>query len=198
MVSNAFWDRFVKLRERLAKKIKREIQAEQALQNNLIVPQSSPPVDEHVRVYIEANKDHDLYWESLGEQVVISWDQVVALERIEPKLHLRPTGLPMNALAQRPLLDGANGVILLWGRKTPDSLAAQISQVEPKLSGPQPAPGLVAYMMQDLTDMPGPTTINNWPVVRFVTRDNGCIVAADDAPKLTKFLKRVLVHKRGA
>ena len=75
-------------------------------------------------------------------------------------------------------------------------VAAQISQVEPKLSGPQFAPGLIAYMMQDRDDMPGATTINNWPVVRFAPRDDSAIVLADDAPQLSMFLKRVLAHKR--
>ena len=201
VASNAFWSRFVKLREDLAKKVKREVDAEQFLPT---YPLSSDrrresPEDEHVRVYIEGNREQSKYWETLGQQVAFTWNQVAAHENVEPPLYLRPTGLPMNELEQRPILDDANGVILLWGRKTPDSLAAQISQVEPKLSGPHFAPGLVAYMMQEAADLPGSTTINNWPVVRFKTRpDESATVLADDAPKLATFLKRVLAHKRRA
>jgi hypothetical protein len=142
VVSNAFWNRFVRLREDLALKIKRQVESEQFLPTYPLTsdPRRAVPEDEHVRVYIEGNRDQYRYWATLGHQVAFSWDQVVALEHVEPPLYLRPTGLPMNELEQRPILDDANGVILLWDRKTPDSLATQISQVEPKLSGPRFAP----------------------------------------------------------
>jgi hypothetical protein len=198
VVSSDFWTRFVRLRDDLALKIKRQVADEEFVPTYPLTSTSRTPApnDEIVRVYIEGKEQHR-YWETLGQQVVQSWDQVVALEHIEPPLRLRPTGLPLSELAQRPILDDANGVVLLWGRKTPDSLAAQISQVEPKLSGPHFAPGLIAYMMQGVDDMPGSTTINNWPVVRFATRsDETATVLADDGLKLATFLKRVLAHKR--
>jgi len=197
VVSSNFWMRFVRLRDDLALKIKRQVADEQFVPTYPLASASRTAAanDELVRVFIEG-KEQQQYWETLGQEIVHTWDQVVALERIEPPLRLRPTGLPLSELEQRPILDDANGVVLLWGRKTPDSLAAQISQVEPKLSGPQFAPGLIAYMMQDRDDMPGATTINNWPVVRFAPRDDSAIVLADDAPQLSMFLKRVLAHKR--
>lgn len=202
VVSNEFWDRFVYLREDLAKKIKQEVEAERYVPTYPTSSVTSKAIAEdrnEVRVYIESNPEQQKYWEPLGKQVASSWDQVVALEQIEPPLYLRPTGLPMTDIEGRPMLDDADGVVLLWAKKTPDSLAAQISQVEPKLSGPHFAPGLVAYLMEKATDQPVSSTINNWPVVRFATRDDGsATVLADDAPLLAKFLRNVLARKRGA
>jgi hypothetical protein len=201
VVANDFWDRFVDLREDLAAKIKTYVNADRPAPSypsaTAAVEAAAPSETNLVRVYIEANQEQQKYWEPLGQQVAISWDQVVALERVEPPLYLRPTGLPMSELDQRPMLDDADGVVLLWAKKTPDSLAAQISQVEPKLSGPQFAPGLVAYLMEGASDQPASTTINNWPVVRFATRSDGsATVVVDDAPILGKFLRSVLAHRR--
>jgi hypothetical protein len=202
VVANDFWDRFVNLREDLAAKIKRDVAAERRVPTYPsagLTPETrgAVPDDNLVRVYIEANEKQQKYWEPLGQQVVISWDQVVALEGVEPPLYLRPTGLPIEEIDRRPILSDADGVVLMWGKKTPDSLAAQISQVEPKLSGPLFAPGLLAYVMESPTDQPSSPTINNWPVVRFATRgDDSTTVLADDAPLLAKFLRSVLAHKR--
>jgi hypothetical protein len=121
---------------------------------------------------------------------VFAWDQVVALEKPEPPLRLRPTGLPMTDILSRPRLDDADGVVLVWGWRTPDSLASQIAQVEPKLSGPHFAPGLIAYLMERPDDQPASDSINNWPVVRFATRSDGSVVVlADDQPRLARFLR---------
>jgi hypothetical protein len=182
-------------------KIKRNVESDHNVPTYPAASAAAPVAvaeDRHlVRVYIESNAEQQKYWEPLGQQVAGSWEQVVALEHLEPPLYLRPTGLPMSEIDQRPMLDNANGVVLLWGKKTPDSLAAQISQVEPKLSGPNFAPGLVAYLMENATDQPGSTTINNWPVIRFLTRfDGSATVLADDAPALANFLGKVLAHAR--
>jgi hypothetical protein len=150
-----------------------------------------------VRVYIEGNKEQEKYWESLGAQVVASWDKVVAPMQIEPQLYLRPTGLQMTEIDQRPVLDDADGVVLLWGKKTPDSLAAQINKVEPKLSGPHYAPGVVAYLMDGPFDTRSTESVGNWHVVRFApTADGGIAVLAEDAAALTAFLISVLERKR--
>jgi len=201
VVAQEFWEEFVRLRESLAKQMKASVAAERpapsypsAAMGDTRETSEDPLL---VRVYIESNPEQRKYWEPLSQQVAAAWDQVVALESVEPPLYLRPTGLPMSDIAQRPMLSDANGVVLLWGKKTPESLAAQISQVEPKLSGPRFAPGLVAYLMDGPTDQPSSATINNWPVVRFITRPDGsATVLADDALDLVKFLRKVLRHKR--
>jgi len=201
VVATEFWNRFVELREDLAAKIRKEATSELRVPTYPIAagnePGPSTSESNLVKVYVEANQEQRKYWESLGQQVASSWEQVAALERVEPPLHLRPTGLPIDEIARRPMLDDADGVVLLWGKKTPDSLAAQISQVEPKLSGPRFAPGLVAYIMENPIDRPDSRTINNWPVVRFAVReDSSAIVLAEDAPVLAKFLRSVLNRKR--
>jgi TIR domain len=156
-----------------------------------------------VLAFIESEPGEEGYWEPLGRQVKQAWDQVVALEPQEQRLRLRPTGLPMHDLHNRPRLDGADGVILLWGEKAQESLLAQIALVEPRLAPPNVAPGLIAYLMtadvETAADVP--ETIQHWPVVRFAIRrgDQGsATVVAEDAPKLTQYLSDVLAHKRRA
>jgi len=199
VVSTEFWEKFVELRENLAAAMRAAHQAEAATLSfpTAVAHAPASAADKAlVRVYIEGD-EQQAFWESMGRQVVASWDQVVALEVLEPPLRLRPTGLEMSDIDRRPLLDDADGVILLWARKTPDSLVAQINQVEPKLSGPDFAPGLVAYLMASASDQPPGDTIFNWPVVRFIGRaDGSTTVLADDAPRLADFLRRVLRRKR--
>jgi len=204
IVSNAFWRKFLRVREALAKKIRACVErVERAPAYPMSAPMTAPrsaalPEDELlVRVYIEGNREQEKYWESLGQQVVASWDQVVAPMRIEPQLYLRPTGLQMTEIDQRPVLDDADGVVLLWGKKTPDSLCAQINKVEPKLSGPNYAPGVIAYLREDPDDTRSTESVNNWPVVRFAAGADGAVsVLAEDAQALHDFLKIVLDRKR--
>jgi hypothetical protein len=204
VIDTEFFDRFVELREDLAEKIKRDVEMERAMVSYPRVipgtPRSGaePRRDDLIRIYIEGNQDQHRYWKPLGDQIALTWDQVVALERPEPPLYLRPTGLPIGEIDQRPILDDASGVILAWARKTPESLAAQVNQVEPKLSGPRPAPGLIAYLMENPSDHPSSSSINNWPVARFLTRsDDSATVLSDDQPILARFLHDALRRKRG-
>lgn len=201
VVANLFWDLFVDVREDLAQKIRSAVEKEQrapaypSVAVERVVP--LPEDDLLVRVYIEGNKDQEKYWESLGQQVESSWEEVVAALKVEPRLYLRPTGLPMNEIDQRPMLDDADGVVLLWGKKTPDSLAAQIKKVEPKLSGPNYAPGVIAYLMDGPNDLPGAPSVGNWNVVRFRAGPDGSArVLSKDAPALEAFLYSVLERKR--
>ena len=205
VVANDFWREFLRVREALAKRIRASAERERSAAP--AYPSLAPaaaarsvalPEDELlVRIYIEGNKEQEKFWESLGQQVVASWDQVVAPMQIEPQLYLRPTGLQMTEIDQRPVLDDADGVVLLWGKKTPDSLAAQINKVEPKLSGPNYAPGVVAYLMDGPNDRRSTESVGNWHVVRFATTAEGSIaVLPEDAAALKAFLNSVLERKR--
>jgi len=201
VVAEAFWNRFVDVREHLAERIKAVLAAEQvASAFPLAAAARTAPLPEDeslVRVYIENNAEQNKYWNSMSRQIVDSWDRVVAELKTEPRFYLRPTGLPMNEIDNRPMLDDADGVVLLWGAKTPDSLAAQIRKVEPKLSGPNYAPGMIAYLMDGPTDLPAATSVTNWNVVRFLARPDGSAsVLLEDAPALEVFLNNVLVRKR--
>jgi hypothetical protein len=152
-----------------------------------------------VRVYIEANPQQGKQSESLALCIVPWWNGIVDKLHVNPRLYLRATNLEMSDIDQRPLLDDADGVILLWSKKTPDALLAQVTKVEPKLVGPNPAPGLIAYMMHGPNDQPSGRAILNWKVVRFMAGQEGSLsVIPEDAPMLEDFLSSVLVRKRGA
>lgn len=201
VVANDFWNPFTEVLRDLAKKIRASVDDEPRAPSfpTVSTDRSSPlPVDELlVRVYIEANPAQGRYSESLGLEIAASWDRIVAAMGIDPMLYLRPTGLPMTEIDERPLLNDADGVVLLWSKKTPDAVAAQIKKVEPKLTGPTPAPGLIAYVMEGPDDQPTGAAIGNWNVVRFLAgADEVVRVVPNDAALLESFLRGVLARKR--
>lgn len=201
-VSPAFWEPFVKVRESLVAKIKESLAAEQQIRS---YPELKPapaataePEPSEVLVFIESPKDLAQRSLDIGEQVAARWREIVEPMALQPPLLLRPTGLPMEDLRLRPRLANADGVILLWASKTPDTLAVEIQKLEPSLEGPDVAPGLIAYPVSDTGDAGMQRKINGWDVVRFCYGADGCAqpVDEDDANRLENFLKKVLQRKR--
>jgi TIR domain len=147
-----------------------------------------------VRLYIESNSNERTLWEPLGEQIRRKWERVcnqLAPGRTPP-LSFRARGLPVDQLDRYPNLDDADGVVLLWGRKTPDTLMAQINKVENKMPfGREAAPGIVAYLMppQPTAD---PLPAWGWQVLRFNAAEEKDIdVVAEEGDELERFLKKV-------
>lgn len=152
-----------------------------------------------VRIYIESNRHERNLWRALGEQVQGKWAQVCAelAPGRMPPLVLRPRGLPVDELDAYPLLDDADGVMLLWGKKTSEALVAQINKVESKLpGGADIAPGIVAYLMppQHSTE---PMPAWGWQVLRFDARDEARIDVLDaERDELRRFLVDVYHRHR--
>ncbi len=152
-----------------------------------------------VRIYIESNRHEVNLWQPLGEQMRRRWSQLAAESpgaAPTPMLNLRPRGLPVEQIDQYPTLDDADGVVLLWGKKTPDALVAQINKVENKMSpGRDAAPGVVAYLMPpQQSDEPVPAW--GWQVLRFNAETSaGIDVVTDENDELEGFLKRVLQRR---
>jgi TIR domain len=147
-----------------------------------------------LRIYIESNRHERTLWEPLGEQIQRQWSLLcahLAPDRVPP-LSLRARGLPVDQLEQFPTLDDADGVVLLWGRKTSDTLVAQIDKVERKTSpGRDAPPGIVAYLMppQQASE---PVPAWGWQVLRFDVRDEDAVdVLDEEQDQLTRFLKKV-------
>jgi len=152
-----------------------------------------------VRIYIESNRNERTLWEPLGEQIRRKWDEVsrhLAPERVPP-LTLRPRGLPVDQIDSFPNLDDADGVVLLWGKKTSEALVAQINKVENKMApGRDAAPGIVAYLMppQQSTE---PVPAWGWQVLRFDARDEEAIdVVDEERDDLKRFLTKVLQRRQ--
>jgi hypothetical protein len=153
-----------------------------------------PPAPQPVRIYIESNRHERTLWEPLGLQIQQQWERVcqrLAPDR-RPPLNLRARGLPVEQIDAYPSLDDADGVVLLWGKKTSEALVAQINKVEMKLApGRDTAPGIVAYLMPpQLSSEPVPAW--GWQVLRFDARDEAAIdVIADERSELEQFLEKV-------
>lgn len=192
VVSNAFWKAFVDIREELADKIR------DAAARSKFATEAAPAEDpQMVRVYIETDEPQDEYKGPLAAQVTNSWEQVVTNYHVEPTLYVRPTGLPMKEINDRPYLDDADGVVLLWDEKTPASLLAQITAVEKKLRGKTPIPGIIAYPMKEGAQTPAVGHVQNWQVLKFEPDAQGGLRIADqDGIALVIFLTKVLERKR--
>jgi len=110
---------------------------------------------------------------------------------------VRTRGLPVDQIDQIANLDDADGVVLLWGRKTPEALVAQINKVENKMPpGRDAAPGIVAYLMppQQATE---PVPAWGWQVLRFnATNEDDIDVVDDERDELKRFLKRVFERRQ--
>ncbi len=152
-----------------------------------------------VRIYIESNRHELTLWEPLGEQIRRKWDEVfrhLEPSRVPPLL-LRARGLPVDQIDSFPSLDDADGVVLLWGKKTSDALVAQIDKVERKTTpGRDAAPGIVAYLMppQQASE---PIPAWGWQVLRFDASDEERIdVVDEERDQLKRFLKKVFERRR--
>jgi hypothetical protein len=152
-----------------------------------------------VRIYIESNRNERTLWEPLGEQIRLRWDEIcqhLAPGRVPP-LTLRARGLPVDQIDSFPSLDDADGVVLLWGRKTSEALVAQINKVENKMApGRDAAPGIVAYLMppQESTE---PIPAWGWQVLRFNAGDELSIdVVEEERDELKGFLRKVFQRRQ--
>ncbi len=168
-----------------------------ALLQRLRPAQAPPP--QSVRIYIESNRHERTLWEPLGEQIQQAWVEVcrqVAPDLLPP-LTLRARGLPLDDLERFPNLDDADGVVLLWGKKTGEALLAQIDRVEKRIApGRDAPPGIVAFLMppQQSTE---PLPAWGWQVLRFDARDEERIdVLGEETGQLHRFLRKVLQRRR--
>lgn len=170
----------------------------EALCDELRPRQEAPEREERgVTIYIESNQNEQErnLWLPLGDQLSRKWDEYFpehSPERRVP-LYLKARGLPVDEIERLPPLDDADGVVLLWGKKTPEALVAQIDKVEGKLKGKRGPPSIVAFLMPpQASDKPLPAW--GWRVLRFDTKDDANIGVLDEGD-LRFFLKQV--HDRG-
>jgi TIR domain len=150
---------------------------------------------ERINIYIESNQNEVDLWEALGDQIKRKWALLVQQygSALVPPLFLHTRALSVNAIDGMPLLNDADGVVLLWGQKTDDSLRATINKVESKLPGDIP-PGIVAYLMPPRADPKSRVEGNYWKVLRFSdANSDGIDIVRDEADLLQAFLRKVLL-----
>jgi hypothetical protein len=164
----------------------------------VVAPRPPRAQDQPVRIYIESNRYERTLWEALGEQIRRKWDELchqLAPQRVPP-LVLRARGLPVDQIDSFPNLDDADGVVLLWGRKTSEALVAQINKVETKMApGRDAAPGIVAYLMPPQHSSE-PVPAWGWQVLRFnASSEDAVAVVDEEGDQLTRFLKKVFERR---
>ena len=98
-------------------------------------------------------------------------------------------------LVDDDLLVDADGVVLLWGNKTEDSLRAQIKKVEGKWPR-DPPPRIVAYLIPQQPDPGGKVEARLWSVLRFQDADSPRIdIEPSEAERLHRFLDQILQRR---
>lgn len=225
LVSPRFSERFVRLRDDLATKLRAShVSANESWrgvgrprqhvppdQRESGAPPSPPAGDKGTgppapaaaragpRIYIESNRFETDLWQSLGERLRRTWPQLVGRVSTEPAAQppdLRVRGLPVDQLDRMRPLDDADGVVLLWGRKSAEALVAQINRVEDKLApGRDAPPGIVAYLMPPQRQTEGPVPAWGWPVLRIdATNEQEISVVREEAGELESFLRAVFEH----
>jgi hypothetical protein len=161
-------------------------------------PAMSPPAPktgERINIYIESNQNEVDLWDPLGEQIKRRWTLLVQQygSDLVPPLVLHTRALPVNAIDRVMQIHDADGVVLLWGQKTDDSLRATILKVEDILPADVP-PGIVAYLMPPRADPRSRVEGNYWKVLRFSdANSDGIDVVRDEADLLQAFLRKVLL-----
>lgn len=165
----------------------------------LNVQPAKPAAGPVVRIYIESNRNERTLWEPLGQQIQRSWDALCRqlAPDLVPPLSLRARGLPVDQLDDFPNLDDADGVVLLWGKKTAQALVAQIDKVERKIApGRDAPPGIVAFLIPPQASSE-PMPAWGWQVLRFDARDEDKIdVLEVENDQLKRFLRKVLQRRR--
>jgi hypothetical protein len=156
---------------------------------------TAPGTGERINIYIESNQNEVDLWDPLGEQIKRKWARLVQQygSALVPPLFLHTRALPVNTIDGVGQLNDADGVVLLWGQKTDDSLRATINKVEAKLPGDIP-PGIVAYLMPPRADPKSRVEGNYWKVLRFSdANSDGIDIVSDEADLLQAFLRKVLL-----
>jgi hypothetical protein len=208
LLSARFREQFLRLRGDFAGKLKLSAATDRTpIVTPLATPSAAPPTSppaaaadmpRDVRLYIESNRHEIDLWQPLGDQMRRRWEKLTAAASPDRPigLQLRARGLPVDQIDAYPSLDDADGVVLLWGRKTADALVAQINKVENKLSpGRDAAPGIVAYLMPPQAageSIPA----WGWQVLRFRAEPKEHIDVVDEENTgLEAFLRRVLQRR---
>ncbi len=148
---------------------------------------------ERINIYIESNQHEVDVWDDLGERIKLRWQKL--LKQYEPAtvppLYLHARGLPLQRIDDEQL-DDADGVVLLWGNKTEESLRAQIRKVESKILG-EPPPGIVAYLIPQRDDPQQAIEAKLWNVLRFQDSTSADIdIVPKESERLDKFLYKIL------
>ena len=196
IVSPAFRVPFERLRSDLATKLRLAGVGAAAKPERPTV--ESGAADRNVRLYIESNREDRQLWQAIGEKLEHDWD--AWQDEWDPsstlRLRLRTRGLPMDRLDSFPL-DDADGVLLLWGRKSAEVLAAQVAKLEHKLAADRGAAGLIVRLdgSDERTEV---GSAMNWPVVVFsLEREQQISLAPGDVETVKQFLHRLYRGWRG-
>lgn len=160
------------------------------------VPASRDRPYTKVIMYIESNPKELYEWGSLGQRIKEIWKELTTGRPDERQIVIRPRGFNLDELDRsKHLLDDADGVILLWGKKADSSLISQIDLVEDLMPfDDEPVPGFVAYLIPPNKDE-GPKPARGWNVFRFRKLDDRIEEVADETDQIRAFLKEILIRR---
>lgn len=216
VVTSAFFESFVRLRDQLVEQIQRSIGTDlrgTPQLSNVVASTGKaggtaqlsgataigaetvlgvPAASESATVYIESNRNERDQWEAIGQLLRKHWR---GLHDFQAPRQLRVRGLPLDQLSSLHLLAEADGVLLLWGRKAADTVVSQVNKIENLLPGDSPCPGLVAHISPPQPESDDPMPACGWSVLRFLLPNpDQARVHEDENAELDRFLGKVLAH----
>jgi hypothetical protein len=152
-----------------------------------------------VHILIESNPEERDEWQRLADCIREVWVELVTGMPQQPTLELDFNEFPIDGNTQtgQDSVQNADAVLLLWGKKPPQSVeAAVINQGKKITTVGGDALGLVARLVPPRIDDPGTRMLGGWTVISFEPRpgSQGAQFRETDDSRLTLegFLGRVL------
>ena len=150
-----------------------------------------------VHVLIESNPEERDEWQRLAPRIKAIWNKLVGGSSGKPPLDLRFGELRIDGSADAADIANADAVLLLWGKKPPESVTAAVTTQGKRVTRfDGRSLGLVARLLPPLVDDPTAHSIGGWSVVSFApavgAQGSEFVEVPEDSDSLEGFLNRVL------
>jgi len=150
-----------------------------------------------VRILIESNPEERDEWKGLAPRIENVWGKLVASLQAKPPLQVSFGELRIDGSADPAEIAAADAVLLLWGKKPPESVTAAVTTQGKRVTRfDGRSLGLVARLLPPFVDDPAARSIGGWSVISFARnvspQGSGFVEVPEDSDSLEGFLNRVL------
>lgn len=150
-----------------------------------------------VRILIESNPEERDEWKGLAPRIESVWRKLVASLQAKPPLQVSFGELRIDGSADPAEIAAADAVLLLWGKKPPESVTAAVTTQGKRVTRfDGRSLGLVARLLPPFVDDPAAHSIGGWSVISFARsvspQGSEFVEVPEDSDSLEGFLNRVL------
>lgn len=156
-----------------------------------------------VRILIESNPEERDEWKGLAPRIENVWGKLVASLQTKPPLQVSFGELRIDGSADPAEIAAADAVLLLWGKKPPESVTAAVTTQGKRVTRfDGRSLGLVARLLPPFVDDPAAHSIGGWSVISFARnaspQGSEFVEVPEDSDSLEGFLNRVLRRRLSA